>query len=427
MTYDDDNRLLTVNGAAVAVDPDGNLLSGPLTNGTFAAFNYDSRNRLLTVGGVTNVYDALNNRIGQTYGTNSAMFVVNPNSPLPQVLMRTKNGVTTYYVYGAGLLYQVTETATATNTLTYHYDYRGSTVALTDDSGRVTDRIEYSAYGSTTYRTGNSDTPFLFNGRYGVMTDSSGLLYMRARYYNPYICRFLNPDPSGFSGGMNFYAYANGNPISFLDPFGLSFWSVTGHFLEGAAIGAATAAVIVIAAPEIAAAGAAALVYAGVEAATATTIASATVTTTLGVTAVVGGVSTGVNTYNNAVAGNWDAVAYNAGTLTGGIVVGANGGGRYLAENISGQPTSASGGLFGDSALGYDSSYPNGSILGWLGSGPTPQSGAASTALTASGADLFFQPTGATTTQQSDWITSPTVTYSSPTLSSPATSSSTGK
>ena len=53
------------------------------------------------------------------------------------------------------------------------------------------------------------------------MTDPNGLLYMRARYYNPYICRFLNPDPSGFAGGLNMYAFADGNPISMTDPFGL--------------------------------------------------------------------------------------------------------------------------------------------------------------------------------------------------------------
>ena len=88
-------------------------------------------------------------------------------------------------IYGAGLLYQITETATATNTLTYHFDYRGSTIALSADNGLVTDRIEYSAYGLTTYRNGTNDTPFLFNGRYGVQTDPNGLLYMRARYYNP--------------------------------------------------------------------------------------------------------------------------------------------------------------------------------------------------------------------------------------------------
>ena len=127
------------------------------------------------------------NHAGQTYGTNSILYVVNPNAKLPQVLMRIKNGVTNYYVYGVSLLYEVTETATATNTLTYHYDYRGSTIALSDGNGIITDRIEYSAYGLTTYRVGNTDTPFLFNGRYGVQTDPNGLFYMRARYYNPYL------------------------------------------------------------------------------------------------------------------------------------------------------------------------------------------------------------------------------------------------
>src|SRR5216684_4339965 len=111
--------------------------------------------------------------------------------------------------------------ATASNTLTCNGDYRGSTIALTDGNGMPTDRIEYSAYGMTTYRAGTNDTPFLYNGRYGVMTDPNGLLYMRARYYNPYICRFINADPSGFGGGLNRYAFADGNPISNLDPFGL--------------------------------------------------------------------------------------------------------------------------------------------------------------------------------------------------------------
>jgi len=221
MTYDDDNRLATFNGQNVFNDPNGNLTNAPLISTNFVTYTYDARNRLLNAGGVTNVYDAMNNRIGQTYGTNSTIFVINPNAKLPQVLMRIKNGITNYYIYGVGLLYQITETATATTTRSYHSDYRGSTIALTDDNGNVTDRIEYSAYGSLTYRAGNTDTPFLFNGRYGVMTDPNGLLYMRARFYNPYLCRFINPDPTGFSGGMNFYAYANGNPISYLDPFGL--------------------------------------------------------------------------------------------------------------------------------------------------------------------------------------------------------------
>ncbi len=52
-------------------------------------------------------------------------------------------------------------------------------------------------------------------------TRAAGHAVYRARYYNPYICRFVNPDPSGFSGGLNFYQFANGNPISMMDPTGL--------------------------------------------------------------------------------------------------------------------------------------------------------------------------------------------------------------
>ena len=232
MTYNADNQLATVDGNTVTLSLDGNLTSGPLTNDTFAAYTYDARNRLLNVGGVTNVYDVMNNRIGQTQGTNTSVYVVNPNARLSQVLMRIKNGVTNYYIYGAGLLYQVTETAASTNTLTYHYDYRGSTVALTDDGGNITDRIEYSLYATMIYRGGTNDTPFLFNGQYGVQTDRNGLLYMRARYYSPYLCRFLNSDPIGFSGGLNFYSYAAGNPVSLIDPFGLFGW---GQFFTGIA------------------------------------------------------------------------------------------------------------------------------------------------------------------------------------------------
>ena len=88
----------------------------------------------------------------------------------------------------------------------------GSTIALTDSSGNVTERFEYSAYGTLTYRSAATDTPFLFNGQYGVQTDANGLLHMRARYYNPHLCRFVNADPSGFGGGLNWYGLPMGIP-----------------------------------------------------------------------------------------------------------------------------------------------------------------------------------------------------------------------
>ena len=120
-------------------------------------------------------------------------------------------------MYGIGLLFEVDESDTATY---YHYDQSGSTIALTDASGAVTDRVEYSPYGTITHRTGSTDTPYLYAGQFGIQQDSNGLLHMRARYYSPELRRFITADPIGFAGGMNWYQYANGNPISYVDPDG---------------------------------------------------------------------------------------------------------------------------------------------------------------------------------------------------------------
>ena len=219
MTFDNDNRLATFNGTSVTIDNNGNLTYGPGTNNTLGAYAYDPRNELTSAGGITYGYDPAGNRTSLTNGTNVAVYVIDPKTF--QVLMRIKAGATNYYVYGGGLLYESDETATSTKMAYYHFDSRGSTVALTDLNGNPTDAVEYSPYGTTTYRYGTNDTPFLYNGQFGVQTDSNGLLFMRARYYNPYICRFLNPDPSGFAGGLNLFQFCYENPISETDPFGL--------------------------------------------------------------------------------------------------------------------------------------------------------------------------------------------------------------
>ena len=50
---------------------------------------------------------------------------------------------------------------------------------------------DYQRFIDGEYR---EDIPFLYNGQYGVTTDSNGLYYMRARYYNVEIKRFINQD-----------------------------------------------------------------------------------------------------------------------------------------------------------------------------------------------------------------------------------------
>jgi RHS repeat-associated protein len=58
--------------------------------------------------------------------------------------------------------------------------------------------------------------PFAYTGAEFNSTDE--LLYLRNRYYSPASQRFISEDPIGLGGGINAYAYVDGNPISAVDP-----------------------------------------------------------------------------------------------------------------------------------------------------------------------------------------------------------------
>jgi RHS repeat-associated protein len=225
-TYNDDNRLASVNGQTVTHDADGNMTLGPIRQDSGnVSLTYNSRNQLTSADGLSYSYDAEGVRRTITNASGTTRDVTDPNSAMSRLLIRHHpDGSKTYYVYGLGLLYEVNQ---AEQTKTYHYDQVGSTIARTDDTGKVIGSAEYSAYGITFWKQGDMDTPFLYNGQWGIQTDANGLLNMRARYYSPYLMRFLNADPIGFSGGSNWFAFADGNPISNSDPFGLWSWNQT--------------------------------------------------------------------------------------------------------------------------------------------------------------------------------------------------------
>ncbi|MBE5923665.1 MAG: RHS repeat-associated core domain-containing protein [Lachnospiraceae bacterium] len=98
-------------------------------------------------------------------------------------------------------------------------------MAVTDARGNIVETYNYTPYGELIDGEYRQDVPFLYNGQYGVTTDSNGLYYMRARYYNVDIKRFINQDVLlgvlERVSSLNRYAYVEGNPVSYLDPFGL--------------------------------------------------------------------------------------------------------------------------------------------------------------------------------------------------------------
>jgi RHS repeat-associated protein len=90
---------------------------------------------------------------------------------------------------------------------------------VTSANGAVVARSDYDSYGNPT-TTATPSNPFGYAGQY---TDhATGLIYMRARWYDPATGQFITSDPIGHaSGETNLYRYAGGDPANIVDPSGL--------------------------------------------------------------------------------------------------------------------------------------------------------------------------------------------------------------
>ena len=101
----------------------------------------------------------------------------------------------------------------------YHYasDELGSITHVTDADGTVLNRYEYDAFGDFTLREETVENRFGFAGE--QYDPVANLYYLRARFYNPVIGRFLQED-TYYGDGLNLYTYCHNNPVGYVDPSG---------------------------------------------------------------------------------------------------------------------------------------------------------------------------------------------------------------
>ncbi|MHB8637348.1 MAG: hypothetical protein ACYC96_12835 [Fimbriimonadaceae bacterium] len=100
----------------------------------------------------------------------------------------------------------------------YVPDNLGSTVALIDDAGNVTDTYDYWPYGEERVHVGTSTSPLTFLGTLGYFKDFLNMLYVRARHLRVDLTQWMTVDP--LWPWQRAYGYARNTPETRTDPSG---------------------------------------------------------------------------------------------------------------------------------------------------------------------------------------------------------------
>jgi RHS repeat-associated protein len=217
------------------------------TFGSGVTATYDARGALKTTGSGTTLeqytYDALGNMVSAQKGGTVRSYEYDAFGR--RVIERDSAGATRFGYDGLTRAIRVTPDGQTDVTIDdgadehilrvtgsgrqfYHQDRSHNVYLVTNSAGNPVEWYDYTAYGEMSVRApdGSARTASTIGNRFGYQGQpfdlQLGLVDMRARAYKPAWGRFITPDPLGFGGGPNLYAFVGGAPLSFWDPLGLS-------------------------------------------------------------------------------------------------------------------------------------------------------------------------------------------------------------
>jgi RHS repeat-associated protein len=223
--YDDANRMTGITLTATNVsyvltyDESGNLTrkenaSNPSDVTTYV---WDARNRLTAINSLgvsaTFLYDPLGRRIERRVNGEITRYVYDGIQALAEI----RGGQTEALLNGITIDEAIARYSSV-GEISYLTDAVNTVFAQTKSDQSVQNYYAYSPYGEDVALGPDEGNSRQYTGR---ENDGTALYYYRARYYDPVLKRFISEDPIGLAGGMNVYAYVNGNPISYTDPEGL--------------------------------------------------------------------------------------------------------------------------------------------------------------------------------------------------------------
>ena len=234
--YGNENRLMSItdqNGVVQAqydYDAAGNCIQRVTPQKT-TLYSYDEENLLTTVVDGTNqiiyTYNGDGQRISKTVNGVLTTFVEDPGQQNYQTVeeLNGVGNVAESYTYGTSRLGSFPGNAS-----NFELSDRLDSVRLvTDGSGNILDSYSYDAFGTATVLTGGQSN-YEFDGE--RLDPETGLILLRARYYDPAVGRFITKDPLGIGGGLNNYTFSKDDSIDYADPSGLLTSDYAGDVLK---------------------------------------------------------------------------------------------------------------------------------------------------------------------------------------------------
>ncbi len=215
----------------------GNKATGAINDGTFEGwtfnesdgevwkYTYDLFNRLVNVehseSGTKSLsqvseykYDYRDLMVYRKSGSVCEYFAYDNDGKL---LYKEKGSEKHYYIYTNSKLWcEIVEKGNTKKTYYHHTDHLGTTVCITDSTGKVIWNCEEDAFGNVLSKT-NSNFVLNFTGK--LLDENTNLYYFNARWYDSDMGRFITEDP--IRDGGNWYVYCLNNPLTFTDPLGL--------------------------------------------------------------------------------------------------------------------------------------------------------------------------------------------------------------
>jgi RHS repeat-associated protein len=238
-SYNRANQVTHLAGEAYHYDADGNLTD---IEGKAWQAEYDSENKLVRLsrgdGSWRFVYNGLEQRVGAKTENESQVFYHDKEGRL--LCEGGESGqFTACYIYFEDLL--GARLISTGESQFYLFDQVGNTIALVNEPGDVCAAYACDPFGLSAGRLEKTHrNPYTFAGRFGVRDEGDGLYYMRYRYYDAHIARFIQKDPMGIVSDSNLYRYTRNNPVNAVDPDGT--FGVLEVCLAGLILGAFCAA-----------------------------------------------------------------------------------------------------------------------------------------------------------------------------------------